>query len=84
MHKPARTKITEEESEEPKEADMEVDDAVLPEASAEIQSPRRKVVRVESGETQDYVCETLATRQEEAVETGFLPSAHLLVRQSMQ
>ena len=39
---------------------MEVDDAVPQEASAEIQSPKRKLIRAESAETQDYVRETLA------------------------
>ena len=36
---------------------------------------KRKVIRVESEETQDYVCETLAISQEEAEEMGFVPSA---------
>ena len=54
---------------------MEVDGEVPQEASAEIQSPKRKVIRVESEETQDYVCETLAISQEEAEEMGFVPSA---------
>ena len=34
--------------------------------NAEIQSPKRKVIRVESEEAQDYVCETLAVSPEEA------------------
>ena len=38
-------------------------------------SPKRKVIRVESEETQDHVCETLALNQEEAEEMGFLLSA---------
>ena len=45
---------------------MEVDDAVLQEASAEIQSPKRQNIRVESEETQDHVRETLPMSQEEA------------------
>ena len=45
------------------------------EASAEVQGPRRRVMRVESEETQDYVRETLAISQEEADEIGFVRSA---------
>ena len=52
-----------------------MDEAAPHEASAEIQSPKRKVIRVESEETQDNVRETLAISQEEAVEMGFAPSA---------
>ena len=54
---------------------MEVDEAVPHEASAEIQCPKRKVIRVELQETQDCVRETLAISQEEAEEMGFVPSA---------
>ena len=74
-HRSARTKITNDGNEKRKEADMEVDDAVPQEASVAIQSPKRKVMRVESEETQDYVCETLAISKEEAEEMGFVPSA---------
>ena len=58
-----------------KEAEMEVDGEVLQEESVEIRSPKRKVIRVESGETQDHVRETLAITQEEAEEICFVPSA---------
>ena len=68
-----------------------MDDAVPQEASFAIQSSKRKLIRVQSEETQDYVCEALAISQEEAEEMGFVPSTlsgprggHLLVRQSMQ
>ena len=50
---------------------MKVDGKVLQEESFEIQSPKRKVIRVETEETQDYVRETLAISQEEAKEKGF-------------
>ena len=66
------------------EAEMEVDGDVLQEENAETQSPKRKVIRVESEETQDNVCDSLAISREEAEEMSFVPSAHLLVRQSMQ
>ena len=59
-HRSAWTKI-QKENEKPREAEMEVDDAVPQEASVAIQSPKRKVIRV--------------IRQEEAEEMGFLPSA---------
>ena len=44
-------------------------------ARVEVQGPRRRVIRVESEETQDYVRESLAISQEETVEIGFVPSA---------
>ena len=49
---------------------MEMDDDGLQEESVDIQSPIRKVIRVESEETQDYVRETLAISQEEAEGNG--------------
>ena len=58
-----------EESEKPKEAEMEMDYEVLQEERVEIQSQRRKVIRIESEETQDYVCDTLAISEEEADES---------------
>ena len=70
---------------------MQVDGETHKEESAKIQSQKRKVIRVESEETQDYVCEKLAIAKEEAEEIGFVPSAlceprgHILfLRQSMQ
>ena len=97
-HWSVRTRFANEESEEPNGAEnekqkkeMEVDEAAPHEASAEIQSNKRKVIRVESQETQDHVPETLAISKEEAEEMGFVPSAlgeprgaFLLVLQSMQ
>ena len=50
---------------------MEVDGEVPQEENAEIGSPIRKVIRVES---EDYVRETLAISKEEAEEMGFVPS----------
>ena len=41
----------------------------------EIRSPKRKVIRVESEETQDYVREGKITEQEEEEERTFVPSA---------
>ena len=74
-HRSARTKVAREESEKPKEAELEVDGDVPQEESVESRSPKRKVIRVESEVTQDYVRETLAISKEEAEEMGFVPSA---------
>ena len=41
----------------------------------EVKSPRRKVIRVESEDTQDYVTEAKDLDQEEAEEISFVPSA---------
>ena len=53
-----------EERETPKEVVMEMDDDEPQEESVDIQSPKRKVIRVESEETQYYVREILAISQE--------------------
>ena len=45
---------------------MEVDEATLQEASVEVPRPR-KVIRVESEETQDFVRETLAIRKKQTI-----------------
>ena len=45
------------------------------EDGAEVQSPKRKVIRVESEETQDYVRESLNLSLEEAEEISSVPSA---------
>ena len=57
------------------EVEMEVDAGVPQAESAEIESQKRKVIRVESEETQDYVCEMLTISAEEAEELAFVPSA---------
>ena len=69
-HRSAWVKAARGEVEKLKEAEM-----APQEESAEIQSPKRKVIRVESEETQDYVFETLAISQEETQEIAFVPSA---------
>ena len=45
------------------------------EEGEEVMSSKRKVIRVESEETQDYVREAKDLGQEEAEETSFVPSA---------
>ena len=52
------------------------------EARVEVQGPKRRVIRVESEETQDYVRETLAIIQEEADEIGSVPSVFSEPRQA--
>ena len=52
---------------------MEVDETQ--EERVQVQGPKRRVIRVESEETQDHVRETLAISQEEADEVGFVQSA---------
>ena len=44
-------------------------------ARVEVQVPKRRVIRVEPGETQDHVRETLAISQEEGDEIVCVPSA---------
>ena len=44
--------------------------------SAEVKSPRRKVIRVESEETQDYACEMLTIGREEGVLCRVLLATH--------
>ena len=51
--------------------------------SAEVQSPKRKVVRVEFEETHDYVRESLNLSLEEAEEMSFVPSAISIPRVPM-
>ena len=57
------------------EVEMEVGAGVPQAESAEKKSPKRKVIPVESGETQDYVCEMLTISLEAAEELAFVPSA---------
>ena len=54
---------------------MEVDAGVPQAESAGMKSPKRKVIRAQSEETHDYVCEMLTISPEEAEELAFMPSA---------
>ena len=54
---------------------MKVDGEVPQEENFEIQSLKRRAIRVESDKTRDDVRGTLAISQEQADEMGFLPSA---------
>ena len=53
----------------------EVKSGVPREEGEEIKRPKRKIIRVESEETQDFVRESKSTDQEEAEELSFVPSA---------
>ena len=57
------------------EVEVEVDAGVSQKESAERRSPERKVIRVESEETQNHVCEMLTISLEEAEELALVPSA---------
>ena len=62
------TKVARKEKVTLKEDEMEVNAEAPQGRSAEIKSPRRQVIRVESEEAQDYVCGMLALSREEAEE----------------
>ena len=68
-----RAKITRREKENQAEMEEKVDGKALSEEGAEIQSPKRKVIRVESEETQDCVGESLNLSRDEAEEISFVP-----------
>ena len=74
-HKSDRTKVARVEKDKLKEDEMEVDVDASQGESVETKSSKKKVVRVESEETQNYVCGMLATSGEEAEESAFVPSA---------
>ena len=74
-YRSGRVKAARKDRGELKEAEIVVDGEAPPSESAEIQSSKRKVIRVESEETQYHVCEALAIAQEEAEEITFVLSA---------
>ena len=53
------------------------------EEGEEIKSPKRKFIRVESEETQDYVREAQSTEQEEVEELSFVPTAVSVLQKMM-
>ena len=67
--------MTRKEGEKSNENGKEGNEHAPQEEEAEVQSPKRNVIRVESEETQDYVRESLNLSQEEAEEISFVPSA---------
>ena len=73
-HRRARTKMARMERENQTKSEKEANQNAPQEEGAKVQSPKRKVIRVES-ETQDYVRDSLDLSQEEAEEISFVPSA---------
>ena len=73
-HRRARTKMARMDRENQTKSEKEANRNAPQEGRAKVQSPKRKVVRVES-ETQDYVRGSLNLSQEEAEEISFVPSA---------
>ena len=55
--------------------EKKVNGKALREEGAEVQSPQRKVIRVECEETQDFVRDSLNLSREEAEEISFVPCA---------
>ena len=74
-HGHARAKMARKERENQTKMEEEVDGKSPVDEGVEVQSPKRKVIRVESEETQDYVRESLNLSREEAEELSFVPSA---------
>ena len=74
-HTHARTKVARKERENQTQSEKEANQIALHGEGAEVQSPKSKVVRMESEETQDFVRESSNLSQEEAGEISFVPSA---------
>ena len=74
-HEQTRAKITRKEREDQAKMKRKADRHARGEDDEEIQSPRKKVIRVESEETQDYVRESLNLTRDEAEEINFVPCA---------
>ena len=68
-------KITRREGQDQAKVERKVDRNAHGEEGEVIQSHRKKVIRVESEETQDHVRESLDLGQEEAEYISFMPSA---------
>ena len=74
-HRHVRAKMARKERENQTRMEKKANQCASQEEGAEVQSPERKVIRVESEETQDYVRESLNLSREEAEEISFVPSA---------
>ena len=74
-HRHVRAKTARKEREHQTIMENRVNGKAPREEGAEVQSPKRKVIRMESEETQDHVSESLNLSQEEAEEISFVPSA---------
>ena len=67
-HRHVRAKMAWKERENQTRMEKKVNGKAHWDEGAEVQSPKRKVIRVESEETQDYVRESLHVSREEAEE----------------
>ena len=76
-HEQTHAKSTRREIEDQAKMERKEDRNVPGEEGDEIKNPKRKVIRVEFEETQDYVREQLNLSREEAEEISFVPSANL-------
>ena len=82
-HRHVRAKMARKERENQTRVEKKVNGKAPSDDGAEVQSPKRKVIRVESEETQDYVRESLNLSREEAEERSFVPSALSIPRRPM-
>ena len=74
-HRDVRAKVARKEREKQTRMENKVNGKASREEGPEVQSPKRKVIRLESEETQDYARESLNLSQEEAEERSFVPRA---------
>ena len=74
-HRQVRAKMARKERKYQPRMERKADRNALGEEGEEIRSPRKKVIRVESEETQDYVRESLNLSRDEAEEISFVPCA---------
>ena len=82
-HRHVRAEMARKERGNQTRLEKNVNEKALWDDGAEVQSPKRKVIRVESEETQDYVRDSSNLRREEAEEISFVPSALSIPRGPM-
>ena len=82
-HRHARTKMARKGRENQTTSEKEANQNAPQEDGAGVQSPKRKVIRVESSETKDYERESLNLSRDEAEEFTFVPSAISIPRGPM-
>ena len=74
-HGQVRATMARKDRENQTQMEEKVDGVAPGDEGAEVQSPKRKVIRVGSEETQDYVRDSLNLCREEAEEISFVPGA---------
>ena len=82
-HGKVRAKITRKETETQTIMEEKVGGMAPSDQGAEVQSPKRKVIRVGREETQDYVRDSLNLCREEAEDISFVPSAISILQRPM-